>query len=621
MKKAEEDKRESQVTGVERDILKELREMVQATGASGFHFRVQKKMENGPMSFVGYLDGATEDIPQALLDKWKDGQYRLYAHFNDKRKIPNVPPLDFAVGQPSMMTSIEKEPASKRIKELDEEIEVKKRERELRRAERELRRLEAEEDGGGRDEVFEAIREFEMEIEKLRRENEELKNKTREDRLMSEIAALKKQLEEGGSHKRDPEIEALKVRLAAAEETARKAELDAIKRGFEAQITELKAILTAKQQSTWAPKDYAAAAAPFVPALTAWIEKSAGGKKEALEIVEKVTGVLKAQPKGMELKELISTLTPIVTPLLTRKDESIPAILGLVGNLVGPMVEAAAEAAAHPPSGDDLGASISKVISMIQRSIETTKDVQTKTLEVEKTRLKTAEKLASRMPPRMPSAPLMRPLPAPPGGSRPKGAHAPQRPVPAPAPARLPRSTARPAVTPLVGFVNRIAEAIEEQDEEVEFYVGLAERELPPDDLARLKQYKDATMLSSYLGGLPGVDGSPFQTPYGKKWLNAFLACMHSEEQPALAHTPTPRIAPEAPTAPTPPASSNATKLPPRDEKDVPVNVKLNEFKYPPDSKVDVVEMDGLELPIEYPTPETVAKREQERLQATGKPT
>ena len=622
-KKDDEDKKEAAVTGVERDILKELRETVQATGASGFHFRVQKKMDSGPMSFVGHLDGATEDIPQALLDKWKEGQYRVYAHFNDKKKVPNVPPLDYTVGDLSRGTT-EKEPASKRIKEMDEEIEVKKRERELRRTERELRRMEKE-DGEPEDEVMEAFKGFEMELDALRKENEALKVQTREDKLMEQIAALKKQMEDGGSHRRDPELEALKVRLAVAEETARKSEMESMKRGFEGQINELKMLLTNQSGNKWNPKDYVAAAAPFVPALTAWIEKSAGGKKEALEIVEKVTGVFSKQPKGMDLKEIIPLVTPFIMPFLNRKDESIPAILGLVGNLVGPMVEAAADAASHP-AGDDLGQNITKVIGLIQRSISDTKDLQSKSLEVEKTRLKTAKRLTGTMPqqsppPQMAGAPQPRAIPGPQqqqGAPRPqqRAPGAPpqqQQQRPAPAPARASRGPMK-GITPLVRFVNRISLAIAEQDEEVEFYVGMAEKELPKEDLDRFGKYDNTTMFASYLGSLPGTDGSAFQTTYGKRWLETFLSAIRGDAEPV---TPPPPVAkPVTPpvVAPTPvPAVAAPAPVVARDSDHIPSNIKLNEFQYPPDSRVDVVNIYDLDLPIEYPTEATVALREADR--------
>jgi len=620
-KKSDAATAEEKLPSMERDILKDLREKMSSGGASGFKLRVTKKLANsGGYTFVGNIDGNVENIDEELLNQWKDGVYHVYAHYLDNRRVPNVPPMEYVVGNPETIAAAAKTDAkgSKCIEQIDEEIEMKRKERELRKAERELHRLEQEDNGDGEDEgVMAMMHDFERELDKLREENEKLKHKTVEDRLMSEIADLKKKFDDDGprNKQRDPEIEALKARLVAAEDMARKAEMESMKRGFEGQTGELKALLTNQQNGNkWGAKDYAAAAAPFIPAVTAYIEKATGGRKEALEIVEKMTGVFKNQPKGMELKEIIPLLTPIVMPFLTRKDDSIPAILGLVGNLVGPMVEAAAEAAHNPPSGDDLGNNIQKVIGLIQKSLSDGKDIQNKNLEIEKVRAKTAERMASRLPPRPPPRGI-------PGAPPPRAlSGAPQQPQQQAQPQRQPqRPPSKPATgtTPFIRFVNKVGQAITEQDEEVEFYVGLAEKELPQEDLTRLEKYTDASMLAAYLGGMPGVDSSMFQTVYGKRWLLTFIKFFHGETlTPAVkppASPPVPPVAKPRPPEPVAPAS-NVVQMPPRNKNDVPGNLKLNEFAYPEDSQVDVVTLEDMELPIEYPTPETVAKREAERL-------
>jgi len=621
---------EDKLPSVERDILKDLREKMSSSGANGFKLRVTKRMATGGYSFVGQLDGSVENIDEELLARWKDGVYHVYAHFLDNRKVPNVPPMEYVVGNPDAAATAAAGKAevkgSKRIEQIDEEIEMKRKERELRKAEKELRRLEDDdEDGRPQDEgMMQMMHEFEKELDKVRQENESLKQKTVEDRLMSEIADLKKKFDDDGPRgKRDPEIESLKIRLAAAEDTARKAEMDSMKRGFESQINELKSSLTNQNGGNkWTMKDYTAAAAPFVPAVIAWIEKSTGGRKETLEIVDKMSNVFKNQPKGMELKEIIPLLTPIVMPLLTQKNDSIPAILGLVGNLVGPMVEAAAEAAHNPQSGDDLGSNIQKVIGLIQKSLSDTKDITGKNLEIEKVRAKTAEKMAGRLPMRPPQRIPGAPSPRSIASTLPQ-AGAPQRPAGAPQPQQQPQRPAAPprppvkGVNPFVRFVNRIAQAIGEQDEEVEFYVGHAEKELSQEDLARLSAYNDPSMLAAYFGGMPGVDTSTFTTQYAKRWLLTFIKLFHGEsitQQPVAQPTPQPVPQPVPVATPQPVApAANVVKMPSRNKNNVPTNIKPNEFAYPEDSQVDVLTLEDMELPIEYPSPDTIAKREAER--------
>lgn len=655
-KTKDDDKKESELKGVERDILREIRDSVQATGASGFHYRIMKKAPTGGMSYVGHIDGQCQDLAPELLGKWKEGTYRVFCHYNDGKKIPNVPPLDYTVGDPTAAAT--PVVGSVSVKDIDEQITMARKERELRRAEHELKRAEKElqrmdGDEDGDKEIAAALKEFERELDKLRKENDDLKAAKKEDALRAEIADLKKLItgEDGPRGKRDPEIEALKARLAAAEATAHKAEMDALRNGFAGQINELKSALTVSQQNANTSKWTPTALAPFVPVLTAWLTKQTGGKAEAMELVGKIGDIFKSQPKGMDLKELISVAGPLITPLLTHKDNT-GAVLQLVGNLVGPMVQAAAEAAANPPSGDDIGSMIQKTFGMIQKSLSDTKAIATKQAEVEKVRARAAMQIAARMPPRQIAAATGQQQQRAPQQQQ-AAASAQQQ-----AQARQqPQRSQAPPPSAMTRFVGKVVQAINEQDEEYEFYAGLAEKELTAGELTIFANYKDGEMLAVYLGGVPNVDGSVFQTQYGKRWLTDFLAAFHGTPAPARPAAPKrdPMVPPISDAdiergyieKPTPkPAGPSGLSLKPRPKVAKSGNIgspnvvpmsKLalkpepaaepvttegakhgNEYKYPADSVIENVEYDGMVLPVEYPSAETIAQREAERVAAVA---
>lgn len=593
----------SPALAIERDVLKDLRAKLANSGGSGFHLRVTKKIANG-YSFMGQLDGTTEDIESTLLRDderkgWGPGRYRLWAHFHDGRRIPDVPAMEYSVGNPDDPAAARTaaigaaSTKGKRLSDIEEEVEVLKKEKERVRIEKELDKLKKEEDGMPPG-ILEKLAQMEMEVDVLRREKVEAEEryeyKSREDKLLARIDDLAAKINERS--KVDPETEALKARIAQMEHERRTQEVDrhngemvAMRASFQAQVDALKASLIDSKKNTIL--DYTPMIAAVSPLVSAYLNGSKTAQEQVADALKTLGSNVKDANK-MDLPKMIEMLTPIVMPLLSQKND-MSGMFTMIGNLVGPLVEAAAQAASNPPQPEDLGGMIQKALGMISKGLEDGKVIATKQAEAATAGASAMMRLG---PPRVP--------PAPPAGK------VPPAPPPPPKP-RRPKSAVKepPRSLPIVRFANRIAKAIETQDEEFEFYIAHAERDLTDEDLRQLARYNDGANLASYFDSLPGVNTLPFSKPYARRWLSKFIVALKTPvgEEPAVE--PAPEAAEEAPVAaevveraPSPAPAPGKTR---------------NDFDYPSDSKIERVQVEDMELPIEYPTPETVAKREEER--------
>lgn len=605
---------------VQRQILEDLREKLSSGGSVGFQLRVMKKMPGAGYFYQGQMDGSVDDIEAEILERWKDGRYRVYAHYNDNKRVPNIPPMDFLVGQPEDEDPAERRYGgargasnAKRVVELEEEIEATRKQRELLRAQKELEKMqrEAEMAGGASPDVMAKIAAMEEMVDDLQHERDELVAKQREDKLMGEIRRLETKLTEKPAV--NPEVAALKDQIARLEADKKRTEFDSLRSEIAALKTELTSGNSKPKQRDML--DYAPLIAAFSPLVSSYIDSNKAAQTQMFDAVTKVGTMLKdAAGKGTDLKEILAIATPLITPLLSHKNNDVSAILGLVGSLVTPMVEAAAEAAAHPPDPNDLGSSIQRLMGLIGKAMDDGKQISGQQAAAAQAQAQAAMAQAQRQPRRLDQ----------------------QRPRPEQRRAQAPRPEQRSNETPLTRFANRVGRGITDQKSH-EKYVTIATRDLSNAEVSHLMSFKDGAKLASYFGSLPGVDSEPFNAPYAKRWLNKFLDELGGPDEPSTPavpsvpepeHEPAPKPRPQsvAPKQETVKPAPATMEVDPYDETpqqpesgedefkdEPPPNIKANEFKYPPDSKLSKMKVDGLDVTVEYPTPETIAKREEER--------
>ena len=626
-KEDEEGKKEPSLT---KDILSDIRDKLTQSGGTGFYLRVAKKLRaGGGYSFVGRLDGNCADVEEELLTKWKDGHYNLYAHYNDNRRVPGVPAMSYTVGNPETEEGVKAPQAtSVSAQSLKEQIEEARLRAELVRQQKQLSKIEEGEDEdemGANSQVMQYVASLQAQIEKMQDEK-------KEDKVVGAIEKLAARLDSrDATPKRNDEVEALRKEIADLRSKKEKDELVNVINKLEAKIDKAASAPQADTGTAGVIK----ALSPFVPAFVAWIEKK-GSKTEMLDIVSKITDAMKTK-ETFTMKDMITTLTPLAPTLMGAfKGPDMGAMLGFMGNMVTPMIEAMAQAASNPPDANDIGSHIKGLLGMVQKGLTDAKEMQEKHLQTEKVRARAAVRIAEvrgSVPPRQIAQPghggqqQQRPQQQRPAVQQP--AQAQQQQAPAKQQTQSQAATAHQASKgkgpkdgkttgvaslPAVRFANKIARAVEEQDEEFSFYVNLAEKELPADHFANLRTFKTGDALASYLSSLPGVAPGIFSSAYALKWAAGFVKAFHAGDVPQQPTLPTTDKAPPIVAAPLTPEEAAAVGVPAADEFPP---IPANDYKYPKDSKTRVVDMEfgdeDMSMTLEYPSPETIAQREADR--------
>jgi hypothetical protein len=587
---------------LDNDTLKELRDAL--GGGAAFHLRVKKKNPDGGFGYYGKLNPDLEDIEEEISKRWGNGHYRIYAHYNTGKSIKEVHPKDYIIGE----TTTGSVPydgggtiggpniGSKRLAELDEEIEAKRKQKQLLRVERELQR---EEYGDGMENgATRRVEELEEVIEKLSQENMGLREDYKTRMFMEKMDSLEKKLLT--QTQANPETEALKLRLKELEQRERDTKLELIQKSFETQVETMRIQMDAERNkksgidfTTLAP-----IVGGLMPVLSELVKSRQNSSIQMVDAITKVGGLLtQTMPKGFDVDKIIS-LAPLVAKLLPKNDMS--GFFDMMGSVIPSLIEAAASGSS---SGDDLGSIAKQLLGTVNKAMTGG-----------------GPPPPHQFQPAFPQAPQGMAM-GPQGPGVPARQMMPPQQQQAPEPQQATKSV---SAIPIVRFAKNVANAIRTRNEDFKGAALAAQTTLTRDEQDRLDSIPDGASLASFLSSQPEVDSTYFSTSYAKRWLGAFLKEFKGETE-GSAQVPQPQSIPKPPqptkTAPRPEPALEPEKDEPSFQHKKPSIREIfnsNEFLYPDDSETQTIDDYGspagpLKLTLEFPTAETLAERERER--------
>lgn len=603
------------------DQLKEIAGKICNGVGQEFHFRVRRKLPSGGFGFICKITADVDDIEDTLLKEYGDGHYRVEVHYNNGRRIKDIDPIDFIIGDPNnpappkRMGGVVSGPSTyledgktiktPRLAEIEEEIALKKRERELLRAERELRKMETEEEIDTPDiekTAFEAL------LEEQRKKAKRYKRRLMMER-MSRV---------------DPQVEILKQQLQEAKENARENERRRELEALRAQIESLKNVPPPKNDGLTV-KDLIPLATTVVPAITELMKSRQDSSMQMIDAITKVGGLLKdTMPKGLDVDKIVS-LAPVVMKLIPRQDMS--GVFEMVGNMVAPLIEAAASGGGGG-NGDEMAGMLKQVLGTVQKAM-----------------VGGQQQTPAFQPPMV--------VPQAPPQAR-------QRPVAQPQPQQEPPKPKQQQI-PIVEFGQFVSKAIRTRNENFGLAAQKAEQILSKAEKDRLGQLKNGEEFSRFLLGQPGLDGAILTTSYAQRWLGALLSEINGTEAEEVENEevlsfPKVKEAQSVKPAVKVAAVNVAPKIAPKqekeddvevedffglgeilrgakpiqapeakeDKKDISFKANPNAFDYPKDSEVievnDFQTLAGpIDMRVELPSKEELERREQERLAMVAK--